>query len=605
MASGMAGQTSCLNSRWDQPGPAADMLKGLFGNISTSLTTQVASLPSYTGGCLASSATNGLTLAGGMGSTAPPVTSQPTPTSPEEEKPSGGVEMAAAMAAKINAMLMAKGKLKTPPPLHCKVAPRITVASTASESVVTEVDINDVPINCRNLLTKGKTQEEIRQYSGAVVSTKGHYMTSAEKAQCKSGDRPLYLHVQGKSQEEVSKAVKHIKEIISEDILRSSAGQSRPVMPTLPVYTQPPKPLPPAQPPVPPPVRPPVQPHLIPSPPQNQKSPASYNCHSGNFVHTKVFVGLDQALPSFNVNEKVEGPSGSYLQHIQAETGARVFLRGKGSGYIEQASRRESFEPLYLYISHPNPAGLEAARELCESLVQTVRAEHSRMVSVYTATGSTQAYPSHGYPDNNNYGSHVSWYNYPANSYTGGYAAYPGSSGYWSSANGAPGHSNFSTTPQSSQAMVQYPVCPRKPPSYLAPDTGTSYSSGTDGCSSSPPRAASPKRRFLEGSEEECGSQHGSISAAVLKKEQPAADTEGGEATQRMLMPPPAVPAGLAPRKRPREGESQPCAPDPKDKVEPDSLKKARPLEGAPGLVPYGGDSSDEEDDRTRSSKKS
>uniref|UniRef100_A0A3Q4BSL1 ATP-dependent RNA helicase PRP5/DDX46/KHDC4 KH domain-containing protein n=1 Tax=Mola mola TaxID=94237 RepID=A0A3Q4BSL1_MOLML len=94
---------------------------------------------------------------------------QPKQKPPEaggKPTPQGGVEMAAAMAAKINAMLMAKGKLLTPPPLLM---------------VVTEVDINDVPLNCRDLLTKGKTQEEIRQISGAVVSTKGHFMTEAEK----------------------------------------------------------------------------------------------------------------------------------------------------------------------------------------------------------------------------------------------------------------------------------------------------------------------------------------------------------------------------------------------------------------------------------------
>ncbi|KAJ0001610.1 hypothetical protein NQD34_001406, partial [Periophthalmus magnuspinnatus] len=408
MSWGMTGQTPCLNSRWDKP---AQSINNATSNSAVSPSAQTG----------------------------------------DEAVSAGGVEKAAAMAAKINAMLMAKGKLMTPPPLLAKKPSVVPVTAVVEEMVVTEVDINDVPINSRDLLTKGKTQEEIRQFSGAVVTTKGHYMTDAEKGKV-AGQRPLYLQVQGKTQEQVNKAVMKIKEIISEDVLRASAasGVPPPVMPPLTLYPQPPRPV--------------VSPATVPVPVMGHRPAAP---HTGSFVHTKIFVGLDHALPSFNVKEKVEGPSGAYLGHIQTETGARVFLRGKGSGYIEQASKRESFEPLYVYISHPNAEGLEAAKRLTENLLGTVTNTHAQDLDINLNFHFLSAFASHGYPPNSNYSNQGSWYNYPANGYAGAYpAAYP--VGYWSNASPAPSQSNLSTTPPSPQAMVQYPMCPKPPQPYVA-----------------------------------------------------------------------------------------------------------------------------------------
>ncbi|XP_054463888.1 KH homology domain-containing protein 4-like [Anoplopoma fimbria] len=578
MSSGLTGQTPCLTSRWDktaQPKQSVDVRQqrssenaahSLSGVVSTAGSNSTGSRPPQTG---------------------------------DKPAPQGGVEMAAAMAAKINAMLMAKGKLLTPPPLLAKTAPNVPVSNAAEEMAVTEVDINDVPLNCRDLLTKGKTQEEIRQCSGAVVSTKGHYMPDPEKRI--AGQRPLYLHVQGKNQEQVNKAVLRIKEIISEDLLRAAAasgGHHVPIMPPLTLYPQPPR-L--------------VSNPTVPRMPNSSSLPGHRPAapHSGSFVHTKIFVGLDQSCPFFNVNEKIEGPGGSYLSHIQTETGARVFLRGKGSGYIEQASKRESFEPLYVYISHPNSVGLESAKKLTESLLETVRDENARMVSNYTATGSTQPYAAHGFPPNSNYSSQGSWYNYPANGYAGGYSAYSGASGYWSNANGPPSHSNMSTNPPSSQAMVQYPVCPRKPHPYLVQDPGSSETVEPGGSLNIPPDSGSPRRHFQEGAKEEQPPSRSPEGPAHQEPALPASSVGEEKVVQRILMPPPppffVAPAPVA-RKRPRDTVTEdpvgvPGIPASMGVQEEVSEKKSKVEEDASGLVPYGGDSSDEEEERTRSSK--
>ncbi|MGH0161967.1 UNVERIFIED_CONTAM: hypothetical protein FKN15_041792 [Acipenser sinensis] len=243
MASGVAQQKSC-HVQWDQPSTTASMLQGFAGSFSHPVSLPVGSLqsirtPAYLPNNLGNLGT-AVSLASNMDRASSTAPVPNTSVGGHSSSQSSAVEAAAAMAAKINAMLLAKGKLKTPQTLPEKNLQVGTVFNT--DNLVTELDINDVPVNCRNFLTKGQTQDKIHQYSGATVSTKGYYMTSAEKAHAKGSDRPLYLHVQGKTQEEVNKAVACIKEIISEDVLRTALAQPQAVAPAVPIYNQPSKP---------------------------------------------------------------------------------------------------------------------------------------------------------------------------------------------------------------------------------------------------------------------------------------------------------------------------------------------------------------------------
>ena len=58
-----------------------------------------------------------------------------------------------------------------------------------------------------------------------------------------------------------------------------------------------------------------------------------------------------EPIPGFNLRAQVVGHGGSYVKHIQQETGCRVQIKGRGSGYLEASTNRESEDEMYLHVA--------------------------------------------------------------------------------------------------------------------------------------------------------------------------------------------------------------------------------------------------------------
>lgn len=58
-----------------------------------------------------------------------------------------------------------------------------------------------------------------------------------------------------------------------------------------------------------------------------------------------------EPIQGFNLRAQVVGHGGAYVKHIQQETRCRVQIKGRGSGFMEHGTGRESDEDMYLHVA--------------------------------------------------------------------------------------------------------------------------------------------------------------------------------------------------------------------------------------------------------------
>ncbi|KAL5362302.1 hypothetical protein BJX96DRAFT_99916 [Aspergillus floccosus] len=290
---------------------------------------------------------------------------------------------AAAAAAKINAQLQAKKGIQhvDVPPIRSTASPAPNSASpsarddasgklnaeiyVADGDYIKDIEIND--LRNRYTLTKGSTQKMIKEETGADVTTRGNYYP--DKSMATAANPPLYLHVTSTNKEGLDKAVALIEELMKKEL-----------------------------------------PNLVDERRFRRREPEQVERDEfGRRKWPEERIPIDlEPIPGFNLRAQVVGQGGAYVKHIQQRTRCKVQIKGRGSGFVETNTGRESDEPMFLHVAGPNPDDVKMAKELCEDLLANVREQYQRF---------KENPPQHSY---GGYGQRGDRYNY-GGGYGGGY----------------------------------------------------------------------------------------------------------------------------------------------------------------------------------------
>ncbi|EPS28699.1 hypothetical protein POX_f07777 [Penicillium oxalicum] len=273
-----------------------------------------------------------------------PLSREPrSPTRESSSKPDPAAAAAAA-AAKINAQLQAKKGIQhiDVPPIRSTDSPGAqsedgkpkTEVYVADGDYIKDIEIND--LRNRYTLTKGSTQKMIKDETGADVTTRGNYYP--DKNMATASNPPLYLHVTSTSKEGLDKAVQIIDDLMKKEL-----------------------------------------PNLVDERRFRRREPEQ-QVERDEFGRRKwpdERIPIDlEPIPGFNLRAQVVGQGGAYVKHIQQKTRCRVQIKGRGSGFIESSTGRESDEPMFLHVAGPDPNDVQAAKELCEDLLANVREQY-------------------------------------------------------------------------------------------------------------------------------------------------------------------------------------------------------------------------------------
>ncbi|KAL2223367.1 hypothetical protein M432DRAFT_629624 [Thermoascus aurantiacus ATCC 26904] len=298
------------------------------------------------------------------------------------KRPSDPAAAAAAAAAKINAQLQAKKGIQhvDVPPIRSTSSPSTKPApSTGGQSSSSLMDgiyiadgdyIKDIEVNDlrnRYILTKGSTQKMIKEETGADVTTRGSYYP--DKSLATPSNPPLYLHVTSTTREGLEKALAKIEELMKQEL-----------------------------------------PNLVDE--RRFRRREHDNVERDEFgrrkwPEEKIPIGLEP-IPGFNLRAQVVGQGGAYVKHIQQKTRCKVQIKGRGSGFTEASTGKESDEPMYLHVAGPNPEDVKAAKELCEDLLANVREQYQR----FKENPHQHGYGGYGRGDRHHYGGYGGYGNH-------------------------------------------------------------------------------------------------------------------------------------------------------------------------------------------------